>query len=95
MGNEQKGQKGNDVILKMNHPKFQQAKKVNEAGQTRLQITTGADEKEYQKWKSNLEVYRPNQEYLFLPLRNDFKRKGLCGDSGSLTVHLPNSALLP
>ena len=94
MGNENKTQKGGDVTVKMNHPKFDNAKLVNEQGQRRLLITTGVDEKEYQKWKKDYEGMRPSPEYLMLPTRNDFKRKGLCGDSGSLTVSYFGRSLL-
>jgi hypothetical protein len=70
----------------MNHPKLHGARIVGEGSQRRLQVTAGVDEREYKKWKEDLDSMRPSADYLLLPTSQDFKRKGLCGDSGTLTV---------
>lgn len=50
----------------------------------------GADEQEYQKWKHTLDVAHLNPTYLMLPTDDQFARKGLCGDTGTLQLSFEN-----
>ena len=53
-----------------------------------MQVTTGVDEREYDKWKLSLEKARLTPTYLLVPTKKEFAKKGLCGNTGTLTVIL-------
>ena len=86
MGNENQKSKTGDINVSIDHPRFQNARIISESGQRQLQTTMGVNEKENDRWNNALKKAKANSPFLLLPKTYDFSRKGLCGDSGTLTV---------
>ena len=73
-------------MLNINHPKFQKATLINDNKQRKMQTTMGADEDEFNKWKHALDIAHLSHKYLLLPTNDNFTKKGLCGDTGTLRL---------
>ena len=86
MGNKNQAGKNGEVIVNINHPRFTNASIVSEGGQRQLQTTMGVDDREYEKWSNSLKKAKIDSPFLMLPCQQDFSRKGLCGNSGTLKV---------
>ena len=86
----QNDSKGKEVDISLDHPKFKNAKLLSGDGQRLMQTTVGIDDKDYNSWKDSLDSRLPhNDSSLFFPKKHSFSSKGLCGSSGTATVHLP------
>ena len=87
----QKNSKEKEVDISLDHPKFKNAKLLSGDGQRVMQTTVGIDEKDYNSWKDSLKDRLPNNDsFLFFPKQQAFSAKGLCGSSGTATVHHPS-----
>ena len=76
------------VDLSLDHPKFHNAKLITTSGKRSMETTVGIDEKDYDKWKTNLKDDQPtSSEFLLLPQKHSYASKGLCGSTGTATVY--------
>ena len=76
------------VDLYLDHPIFKNAKSISVDGHNYMEALMGTDEKEYKKWKETLEKSNMAKQYLLQPVKSEYSSKGLCGSSGTLSVHL-------
>jgi hypothetical protein len=73
-------------MIVVNHPKFTNVRLVSEGTKKQMQLSMGVDEKEYERWKQSLTKAKIDSTSLLLPTKDEFSRKGFCGDSGTLKV---------
>jgi hypothetical protein len=90
MGNENEKVQHGELVVSINHPRFQNARLSGEGKERLLQVSLGVDEREQEKWAAAYTKAALDPTFLMLPKRRDFSRKGFCGDSGTLRVHPPS-----
>lgn len=85
-GKETKPVGNGGLAIHVAHPKLQNLRLLQNGKDQQMQLTLGVDQKEYEKWKADLVRAKLDPEYLLLPKADEFNRKGLCGNSGTLKV---------
>ena len=95
MGNTNKHIKQSD--FKSHHPSLHKAKLFEDTNNNHSYIEAifKCQSKEYEQWQEKLKAANPNPNgYLLIPSHYKYNSDtGLCGNTGSLTVHIPPSRI--
>ncbi len=89
MGNSNKDIQENK--FESSHPNLKDAKIITDKGHRYIQAPFKAQAPQYEDWNKHFQGYgKLSSNFLLLPDKAEFKDdKGLCGNTGTLTVPLP------